>query len=100
MVAPPNSNAVPASVTNAVLVTSDEMPAGSQKVEELDFNKLASGPVTVDDLISGMKHMGFQATSIGEAVRIINDMVSFSYARPKYPSLTSTPESMERPGDG
>jgi hypothetical protein len=52
------------------------MPAGSQKVEELDFNKFHGRAITVDDLMSGMNNMGFQASSIGEAVRIINDMVS------------------------
>ena len=67
--------APPASVTNAVLVPSNEMPAGSQKVEELDFNNFAGRDITVNDLISGMNNMGFQASSIGEAVRIINDMV-------------------------
>lgn len=67
--------APPSSVTAAVLVPSNEMPEGSQKVEELDFNAFAGHPITVDDLMSGMSHMGFQASSIGEAVRIINDMV-------------------------
>jgi deoxyhypusine synthase len=66
---------VPSSIAAAVLTPSHEMPRGSQKVEELDFNALAGGPITVEDLISGMNHMGFQASSIGEAVRIINDMV-------------------------
>lgn len=67
--------AVPSSVTDAVLKPSEEMPAGSQKVEELDFNAFAGRQVTVEDLIGGMRHMGFQASSIGESVRIINDMV-------------------------
>lgn len=68
--------AVPASVAAAVLVKSEEMPAGSKKVEELDFNAFAGSKVTVEDLIAGMANMGFQASSIGEAVKIINDMVS------------------------
>jgi deoxyhypusine synthase len=68
-------DAAPLSVTEAVLKPSEEMPAGSQKVEELDFNAFAGRKVTVEDLISGMNYMGFQASSIGEAVRIINDMV-------------------------
>ncbi len=68
-------SAVPSSVAAAVLKASHEMPQGSQKVEELDFNTFAGRPITVEDLISGMNHMGFQASSIGEAVRIINDMV-------------------------
>jgi deoxyhypusine synthase len=66
---------VPLSVAAAVLTPSHEMPQGSQKVEELEFNAFAGRPITVEDLISGMNHMGFQASSIGEAVRIINDMV-------------------------
>lgn len=70
-----NSDAPPSEATNAVLVKSEEMPEGSQKVEELDFNKI-DGPVTAEDLLSGMRHMGFQASSMCEAVRIINDMVS------------------------
>lgn len=69
------SGALPSSVTDAVLKPSQEMPAGSQKVEELDFNAFAGRQITVEDLISGMANMGFQASSIGEAVRIINDMV-------------------------
>lgn len=72
------SRQLPSSVTDAVLVPSNEMPVGAKKVEELDFNKFAGRPITVDDLMSGMNNMGFQATSIGEAVRIINDMVCIS----------------------
>jgi len=66
----------PAAATAAVLVQSEAMPNTAQRVEELDFNKLRGRPITVDDLFQGMKHMGFQATSMGEAVRIINEMVS------------------------
>jgi deoxyhypusine synthase len=68
--------ALPPSVTDAVLVPSNEMPEGAQKVEELDFNKFKGRAITVDDLMSGMNNMGFQASSIGDAVRIINNMVS------------------------
>jgi deoxyhypusine synthase len=75
MTANSEQGAPPSSVTDAVLVPSNEMPEGSQKVEELDFNKFAGRDITVNDLISGMNHMGFQASSIGEAVRIINGMV-------------------------
>ncbi|CAD6505802.1 BgTH12-01289 [Blumeria graminis f. sp. triticale] len=70
-----SKNTAPSTATDAVLVPSAEMPAGSQKVEELDFNKITgSGPITVDDLVSGMINMGFQASSVGEAIRIINNM--------------------------
>ncbi|KAK3371159.1 Deoxyhypusine synthase [Lasiosphaeria ovina] len=64
----------PSAAKEAVLVKSVEMPEGAQKVEELDFNKFKGRPITVDDLLQGMKHMGFQASSMCEAVRIINEM--------------------------
>jgi deoxyhypusine synthase len=64
----------PSAATDAVLVKSAAMPEDSQPVEDFDFDKI-KGPVTAEDLLRGMQHMGFQATSIGEAVRIINDMV-------------------------
>ncbi|KEY66443.1 hypothetical protein S7711_06183 [Stachybotrys chartarum IBT 7711] len=66
-------DAPPSQATDAVLVKSDAMPHDAQRVEELDFNKI-KGPVTAEDLLLGMRHMGFQSTAIGEAVRIINDM--------------------------
>lgn len=72
------SSQPPSTVTDAVFVKSVEMPKGSQKVEELDFNAFKGRPITAEDLLNGMKHMGFQASSIGEAVRIINDMVRMS----------------------
>ncbi|KEZ41865.1 Homospermidine synthase (spermidine-specific) [Scedosporium apiospermum] len=68
-----SQNQPPTAATDAVLVSSDEMPKDAQKVEELDFNKLKR-PITAEDLLDGMRHMGFQASSIAEAVRIINDM--------------------------
>lgn len=68
----------PSAATEAVLVKSVEMPEGAQKVEELDFNKFKGRPITVDDLYQGMKNMGFQASSMCEAVRIINEMRAWS----------------------
>ena len=64
----------PPTATDAVLVQSEPMPNNAQRVEELDFNKI-KGPITADDLLQGMRYMGFQATSIADAIRIINDMV-------------------------
>lgn len=70
------SDLPPTQATDAVLVKSVELPEGAQKVEELDFNAFRGRPITVDDLFQGMKHMGFQASSMCEAIRIINEMVS------------------------
>jgi hypothetical protein len=80
----------PSAATDAVLVPSNEMPKGSKKVEGIDFNKLAGGAITIDDLMSGMMNMGFQASSIGEAVQIINDMVIPLPSTPFSQVLTST----------
>lgn len=74
-----SANADQETAAAAVLVKSEEMPADAQKVEELDFNKFKGKQVTVEDLIGGMTNMGFQASSIGEAVKIINDMVRHVY---------------------
>jgi deoxyhypusine synthase len=92
-------NAAPAGAQAAVLVKSEQMPEGSQQVEELDFNKI-KGPVTAEDLLKGMKNMGFQASAMSEAVRIINNMVSpirLLQLAETYKSLTSVSASLERP---
>jgi deoxyhypusine synthase len=70
----------PAAATEAVLKPSEPVPEGVQEVQGIDFNQYASRPITVDELIGGYANMGFQATSVGEAVRIINDMVSWLHA--------------------
>jgi deoxyhypusine synthase len=89
----------PSAATDAVLVPSNEMPKGSKKVEGIDFNKLAGGPITIDDLLSGMTNMGFQASSIGEAVRIINDMVTSLQSTSFSQALTSTQRAWRDPED-
>lgn len=66
----------PSGATDAVLKPSDPVPDGARQVEGIDFNKYRDQPITVEELVAGMSSMGFQATSVGEAVRIINDMVS------------------------
>lgn len=70
-----DSGAPPTGAHDAVLVKSEDMPTDAQQVEELDFNKI-KGPITAEDLFLATRHMGFQASSMGEAIRIINDMVS------------------------
>jgi deoxyhypusine synthase len=69
------TSAAPLVSTAAVLKQSIDMPQGAQKVEELNFDDFAGRSITVEDLISRTSNMGFQASSIGEAVRIINEMV-------------------------
>jgi hypothetical protein len=56
-----NDATAPGGATDAVLKPSAPVPEGSREV-------------------GGYASMGFQATSVGEAVRIINDMVSAALA--------------------
>src|SRR4051812_16869356 len=75
-----NSNHVdqaPTSATAAVLVPSAPVPDDVRKVRGVDFNDYVDRDITVSELVSNMSTMGFQASAIGEAVRIINDMRAF-----------------------
>ena len=81
------SGKAPEGAAAAVLVQSEAMPDDAQRVEELDFNRFKGRSITVDDLFQGMKNMGFQATSMGEAIRIINEMVSLADVTVKPASL-------------
>lgn len=71
-----NEAAAPSGATDAVLKPSEPVPAGAKEVQGIDFNQYANRSITVEELIGGYSNMGFQATSVGEAVRIVNGMVS------------------------
>jgi hypothetical protein len=66
----------PKIATDAVLKPSQGVPEGSREVQGINFDKYKNGNISVDSLIAGMADMGFQASSLAEAVRIINDMVA------------------------
>ena len=68
----------PIIAAEAVLKPSVPVTAGSRKVQGIEFNNFAGKDVTVNDLIAGMANMGFQATAVSEATRLINDMVRLS----------------------
>ena len=65
----------PTAVTDAVLKPSESIEDGARKVQGIEFNDYLGQDITVRELIRGMKDMGFQASAVGDAVRIINDMV-------------------------
>ncbi|KAF3042176.1 Deoxyhypusine synthase [Didymella heteroderae] len=69
-----NQAAAPSGATDAVLKPSEPVPADAKEVHGIDFNQYANRSITVEELIGGYSNMGFQATSVGEAVRIINGM--------------------------
>src|SRR5438105_126696 len=60
---------------NAVLKPSIPMPSTSTQIRGVDFNEYTKSPITVKQLTSHFTRTGFQASSIGRAVEIINNMV-------------------------
>ncbi|RYN79070.1 Deoxyhypusine synthase [Alternaria alternata] len=83
-----SSSSAPTGATDAVLKPSEPVPEGAQEVQGIDFNQYTSRSITVEELVGGYANMGFQATSVGEAVRIINDM----------PDLATRHHRIEKPG--
>ncbi|KAE8873709.1 hypothetical protein PTNB73_00341 [Pyrenophora teres f. teres] len=69
-----SQSSAPTGATDAVLKPSEPVPEGAREVQGIEFNQYASRSITVEELVAGYAGMGFQATSVGEAVRIINDM--------------------------
>lgn len=83
----PTSHA-PNTATDAVLKPSAPVEAGARVVKGLDFNKYKDKALTVEELVDNMAGMGFQASAVSEAVRIVNDMVSHDlHPRPSVPLL-------------
>ena len=74
----------PAEATTAVLKPSDPVAEGAQKVSGINFDDHAHRDITVSELVAGMANMGFQASAVAEAVRIINDMVRIIPPRHTY----------------
>ena len=65
----------PSSATDAVLKPSHPVPEGSDRVRGVDFNHHGAHKITVEEMVAGMSSMGFQASAVGDAVRVIKDMV-------------------------
>ncbi|KAI9671177.1 MAG: Deoxyhypusine synthase [Caeruleum heppii] len=72
-----SSTTAPTGATAAVLKPSDPLPSSARQVSGIEFNDHRDTPLTIPALIAGMSNMGFQASAVGDAVRIINDMRSF-----------------------
>lgn len=69
--------AVPSGAADAVLKPSDPVPQDAIPVVGLDFDAHAGRDITAAELVANMANMGFQATSVGQAAKIINEMVTF-----------------------
>ena len=69
-------SAPPDKATDAVLVHSDPVPDDARQVKGIDWNALpAEQRCIIADFVDGLTSQGFQSSSVGDAIRIINDMV-------------------------
>jgi deoxyhypusine synthase len=75
MATPIQPEAAPSKATDAVLKPSEFSTTDATEVTGVDFNNYASRNITVAELVDNMSTMGFQATSVGEAVKLVNKMV-------------------------
>ena len=72
--------APPTDVTDAVLVASKPMPEDARQVKGIDWNALPPEQRSiVADFVNGLTSQGFQSSSVGDAIRIINDMVCWPH---------------------
>ena len=81
---------VPSEAATAILKPSDPVAETAKEVKGINFDDFEGRDVTVAELVEGMANMGFQASAVGDAVRIINNMV-----RPYQPS-SKTPTKPSR----
>jgi len=65
----------PSGATDAVLKPSDPVPEGAVPVQGLDFDNFKGRNVSAAELVESMGRMGFQASSIGQAAKIVDGMV-------------------------
>ena len=70
-----NREVLPALAADAVLKASAPISDGAREVQGVEFNHYGGRDITVKEIIAGMARMGFQASAVSEAVRIIKDMV-------------------------
>ena len=68
--------APPSKATEAVLVTSEPVPEDAPQVRGIDWAALPTESRSIiADFVLNLTGQGFQSSSIGDAIRIINDMV-------------------------
>lgn len=70
----------PLGATSAVLKASEPVPEGATPVRGIDFDHYGGRNISAAELVDGMADMGFQASSVGKAAKIINGMVVLTIA--------------------
>ena len=73
-------SAPPSRATDAVLVASDPIAEDAPQVQGIDWAKLPPEQRTIiSQFVDSLTGQGFQSSSIGDAIRIINEMVGGHY---------------------
>lgn len=71
-------SAPPSDATDAVLVSSQPLPDDAREVQGIQWAALpAESRSIIADFVLNLSNQGFQSSSIGDAIRIINDMVCY-----------------------
>ena len=82
--------APPIKATDAVLVASEAVADDVKKVQGIDWMSLPNEQrVIIANFVDQLTGQGFQSSSIGDAIRIINDMVRHCHMRPDEAVLTA-----------
>ena len=90
---------VPSSVADAVLKVSAPVADDARKVRGIEFDDFRGKDITVEELVAGMGGMGFQASAVADAVRIINEMVGtkLSYIQCSHRKTEANPSHSASP---
>jgi deoxyhypusine synthase len=92
------ASAPPTKATDAVLVSSEPIPDGVLQVKGIDWAALPDEQrAIISNFVNQVTGQGFQSSSIGDAIRIINEMVGDSYMRLYEAVLTAFRDPGETP---
>ncbi|ODQ67621.1 Deoxyhypusine synthase [Nadsonia fulvescens var. elongata DSM 6958] len=78
-----SDNKIPGLASEAVLVQSAPVPDDAIEVEGIDFDLPENKNIRASDLIAGMSTMGFQASSLSKACKIIDEMRAWRGKNPE-----------------
>lgn len=84
-----NESVAPASAQSAVLMRSEPIPEGTRQAGGPIFD--TQDPNDLGALMASMETIGFQGTSVAEAVRIIEKMVRLARTRLMHSELGAYP---------
>lgn len=70
-----SNSGIPTEAAAAILQPSDPLPNDAISVQGPDFEK----PLSLDGFLKSYERIGFQASSLGKAIHVVNKMVNFIF---------------------